>query len=122
MQLDALGRDAGVRAFSLHPGGIMTPLQRHLPTDEQVALGWIDESGTPLNPGGFKTPEAGAATQVWAATSPQLDGLGGLYLEDCDVAEIQPEAGTREGPARTGVRPTLWTRSRPPGCGRCRPS
>jgi hypothetical protein len=35
----------------------------------------------------FKTPEQGAATQVWAATSPQLDGMGGVYCEDCDIAE-----------------------------------
>lgn len=119
-QLDTLAQDAGVRAFSLHPGAIMTPLQRHLPNEEQAKLGWTDESGNPLNPVGFKTPEAGAATQVWAATSPQLAGLGGLYLEDCEVAEIQPEPGTRESPARTGVRPyavdpeqaaRLWTLS-----------
>lgn len=31
VQLDALGRDSGVRAFAVHPGGIMTELQRHLP-------------------------------------------------------------------------------------------
>jgi NAD(P)-dependent dehydrogenase (short-subunit alcohol dehydrogenase family) len=83
--LDRLGADRGVRAFSVHPGGIMTPLQRHLPTEEMVALGWIDEQGD-LVAEGFKTPEQGAATTVWAATSAQLDGLGGVYCEDCDVA------------------------------------
>ena len=36
-------------------GGILTPLQRHLPKEEMVELGWIDEQGTPLNPS-FKTP------------------------------------------------------------------
>ncbi|BDH06359.1 MULTISPECIES: SDR family NAD(P)-dependent oxidoreductase [Streptomyces] len=97
LHLDELGRDAGVRAFSLHPGGIMTPLQRHLPKEEMVERGWIDEQGNPLNPAGFKTPEQGAATQVWAATSPRLDGLGGLYLEDCDVAEPAPEDGSWGG-------------------------
>ncbi|MGC4996986.1 SDR family NAD(P)-dependent oxidoreductase [Streptomyces sp. DT195] len=97
LHLDKLGRDAGVRAFSLHPGGIMTPLQRHLPKEEMVERGWIDEQGNPLNPSGFKTPEQGAATQVWAATSPRLDGLGGLYLEDCDVAEPAPEDGAWGG-------------------------
>jgi NAD(P)-dependent dehydrogenase (short-subunit alcohol dehydrogenase family) len=91
VQLDALARDAGVRAFALHPGGILTPLQRHLPRQEMVAAGWIDEEGNALNPAGFKTPEQGAATQVWAATSPQLDGLGGVYCEDCDIAELAPE-------------------------------
>ncbi|WP_030863854.1 SDR family NAD(P)-dependent oxidoreductase [Streptomyces sp. NRRL S-37] len=97
VHLDRLARDRGVRAFSLHPGGILTPLQRHLPRQEMVDRGWIDEQGNPLNPEGFKTPQQGAATQVWAATSPRLDGMGGLYLEDCDVA------GPADG-GRTGVK------------------
>ncbi|WP_018547290.1 SDR family NAD(P)-dependent oxidoreductase [Streptomyces sp. LaPpAH-108] len=97
VHLDQLGRDAGVRAFSLHPGGIMTPLQRHLTHEEMVERGWIDEQGNPVDPSSFKTPEQGAATQVWAATSPQLDTLGGLYLEDCDIAEPAPEDGAWSG-------------------------
>lgn len=99
VQLDALGQGQGVRAFALHPGGILTPLQRHLPRQEMVDRGWIDEDGNPLNPAGFKTPEQGAATQVWAAASPMLDGMGGVYLEDCDIAEPAPADG-----GRTGVR------------------
>jgi NAD(P)-dependent dehydrogenase (short-subunit alcohol dehydrogenase family) len=75
----------GVPAFSLHPGKILTPLQRHLDRRDMVANGWIDEAGNLVDPT-FKTPEQGAATQVWAATSPKLAGLGGCYLEDCDVA------------------------------------
>jgi NAD(P)-dependent dehydrogenase (short-subunit alcohol dehydrogenase family) len=114
LHLDTLARDAGVRAFSLHPGGILTPLLRHLPKEEQVAMGWIDEAGRPLNPSAFKTPEAGAATQVWAATSAQLDGMGGLYLEDCDVAEPAAEAGA-SGVRDYAVDPEqaarLWTLS-----------
>jgi NAD(P)-dependent dehydrogenase (short-subunit alcohol dehydrogenase family) len=97
VELDRRGRDFGVRAFSLHPGGILTPLQRHLPKQEMVDRGWIDENGTPLNPEGFKTPRQGAATQVWAATSPQLAGMGGVYCEDCDIAEPAPADGTRTG-------------------------
>ncbi|GGZ84210.1 SDR family NAD(P)-dependent oxidoreductase [Streptomyces echinoruber] len=97
VHLDRLARDAGVRAFSLHPGGILTPLQRHLPKEEMVRLGWIDEDGNLLHPEVFKTPQQGAATQVWAATSPQLDGKGGVYLEDCDIAEPAPASGERVG-------------------------
>ncbi|MET9405075.1 SDR family NAD(P)-dependent oxidoreductase [Streptomyces sp. NPDC002935] len=97
VELDRRGRESGVRAFSLHPGGILTPLQRYLPQQEMVDRGWIDENGTPLNPEGFKTPEQGAATQVWAATSPQLAGMGGVYCEDCDIAEPAPADGTRTG-------------------------
>jgi NAD(P)-dependent dehydrogenase (short-subunit alcohol dehydrogenase family) len=97
VHLDRLGRDRGVRAFSLHPGGILTPLQRHLEKAEMVERGWIDEDGNLVRPDVFKTPEQGAATQVWAATSPRLDGMGGVYLEDCDIAEPAPADGGRTG-------------------------
>ncbi|MEV7144092.1 SDR family NAD(P)-dependent oxidoreductase [Streptomyces tauricus] len=112
VRLDALGKDSGVRAFALHPGGILTPLQRHLPQQEMVERGWIDENGTPLNPAGFKSPEQGAATQVWAATSPQLSGMGGVYCEDCDIAELAPADGTRVGVREYAIDPAsaarLW--------------
>jgi NAD(P)-dependent dehydrogenase (short-subunit alcohol dehydrogenase family) len=85
VHLDALGQDAGVRAFAAHPGGILTPLQRHLSKEEMMDFGWIDADGNPLETR-FKTPQQGAATATWAATSPQLDGLGGVYCEDCDIA------------------------------------
>ncbi|MFJ3644890.1 SDR family NAD(P)-dependent oxidoreductase [Streptomyces murinus] len=115
VQLDKLGRDAGVRAFALHPGGILTPLQRHLAQEEMVERGWIDEDGNLLHPEVFKTPQQGAATQVWAATSPQLDGLGGLYLEDCDIAEPAPDTDAREGVKDWAIDPAqaarLWTLS-----------
>ena len=97
VQLDALGRDFGVRAFAVHPGGIMTELQRHLPREEMIAAGWMDEHGK-LDPR-FKTPAQGAATSVWAATAPALEGMGGVYCEDCDIAEAtvpgSPEARIR---------------------------
>ena len=97
VQLDALGQDAGVRAFAVNPGGILTPLQRHLPREEMVALGWVDAAGRPLQR--FKTTEEGAATATWCATSPQLAGMGGVYCEDCDIA-----APTTDEDATTGVR------------------
>ncbi|RLE24177.1 MAG: oxidoreductase [Actinobacteria bacterium] len=84
VQLDTLGEAHGVRAFAVHPGGIMTELQRHLPIEEQINMGWIDAEGNVNEL--FKTPEQGAATSVWAATSSQLDGMGGVYCEDCDIA------------------------------------
>ncbi len=79
---------SGGLAFSVHPGGIFTPLQRHLPEEEMVALGWLDESGEPseLAKAGFKTPAQGCSTTLWAATSPNLAGKAGVYCEDCDVA------------------------------------
>ncbi|MFG2468609.1 SDR family NAD(P)-dependent oxidoreductase [Streptomyces canus] len=115
VHLDKLGADRGVRAFSLHPGGILTPLQRHLPKAEMVERGWIDEQGNVLNPSGFKSPEQGAATQVWAATSPQLAGMGGVYLEDCDIAEPAVDGDESGGVRAWATDPEqagrLWTLS-----------
>ncbi|MFI5084527.1 MAG: oxidoreductase [Actinomycetales bacterium] len=85
VQLNTLGRDAGVEAFAAHPGGIMTDLQRHLPREEMVAAGWMDAEGN-VDPR-FKSPAQGAATSTWAATAPALAGRGGVYCEDCDIAE-----------------------------------
>lgn len=78
----------GGLAFSVHPGGIMTPLQRHLPQEEMIALGWLNEDGelSELAKQGFKTPTQGATTTLWAATSPALVGKPGVYCEDCDIA------------------------------------
>lgn len=99
VHLDRLGQSEGVRAFSLHPGKIFTPLQRHLTQDEMIAAGWLDTNGNPADPS-FKTAQQGAATQVWAATSPQLSGMGGLYCEDCEIAEVDES----EPPSFVGVR------------------
>ncbi|MDX6569199.1 MAG: hypothetical protein QOH15_1777 [Gaiellales bacterium] len=85
VQLDALGADAGVRAFAVHPGPIMTPLQRHLSPEFLKEAGWVDEEGNLSER--FKTPEQGAATATWAATSPRLAGMGGVYCENCDIAD-----------------------------------
>ncbi|MFJ4833583.1 SDR family NAD(P)-dependent oxidoreductase [Streptomyces sp. NPDC088747] len=112
VQLDRLGKESGVRAFALHPGGILTPLQRHLPKQEMVERGWIDEDGKLLHPDVFKSPEQGAATQVWAATSPRLAGMGGVYCEDCDIAEPAPADGERTGVKAYAIDPEqaarLW--------------
>jgi NAD(P)-dependent dehydrogenase (short-subunit alcohol dehydrogenase family) len=88
-QLDRLARARGVHAFSVNPGWILTSLQRHLPVEEMVAAGWIDTDGNPA-PGLFKAAEQGAATLVWAATSPQLDGHGGDYCADCRITRVGP--------------------------------
>jgi NAD(P)-dependent dehydrogenase (short-subunit alcohol dehydrogenase family) len=87
VHLDALGKDDGVRAFALHPGKIITGLQREMPLREQIDRGWVDEHGNVIGDG-FKTASQGAATGLWAATSPLLDSRGGLYLENCDVADV----------------------------------
>ncbi len=75
----------GITSNAVMPGGIMTGLQKHMKDEEKRALGWIDENGVP-NPR-FKTTEQGAATSIWAAVAPELEGIGGCYLEDCAIAQ-----------------------------------
>lgn len=97
--LDRRGAPHGVRAFAVHPGGIMTDLQRFMPEEEKRAMGWIDENGK-LNDR-FKTPSQGAATSVWCAVNAQLDGQGGVYCEDCDITQAVPA----DDNSFSGVRP-----------------
>jgi hypothetical protein len=71
----------------------MTELARHLtPEDIQELM-----SNAPADGGlQFKPVEAGAATSVYAATAPELDGRGGLYLEDCRIGErVEDDASSR---------------------------
>jgi NAD(P)-dependent dehydrogenase (short-subunit alcohol dehydrogenase family) len=98
--LDARSAAHGIHAFSVHPGGIMTDLQRHMPREELLRRQWIDENGDP-NPL-FKTPAQGAATGLWAATAPELVDRGGVYCEDCSIKGIVPP--DHADPATGGVK------------------
>ena len=81
----------GITANAVMPGGIITGLQKHMSREEQIRLGWFDESGK-VNER-FKSVEQGAATSIWAAVAPELEGVGGLYLEDCAIAKpLNPES------------------------------
>ncbi len=92
--LFAMAADArGVKAFSVHPGAIITGLTRFMTQDEKESL---------VRRAAVKTPEQGAATTVWCAVSRQLDHTGGVYCQDCNIAE--PVRGDPQGPA-PGVRP-----------------
>ena len=91
-------RNDGILANALMPGGIATPLQRHLPADyANEALTAFRAAGTD-----FKTVEQGAATSTLLAASPLLDGVGGRYFEDCNEASV---VDRRTGPGRGGVAP-----------------
>lgn len=79
----------GVRSYSLHPGAILTPLGRHLQESDLDAVMTLDADGRPVLPD-FRSPEQGAATAVWAATSPDLVEHAGAYLEDCGLAPVVP--------------------------------
>ncbi|GAA1869887.1 SDR family NAD(P)-dependent oxidoreductase [Actinomadura bangladeshensis] len=96
VELDRRGQEHGVRAFAVHPGNVAsTGLGRFLAHDDMVAAGLIEPHGTPIvDPERrLKTPEQGAATGVWCATSPRLEGMGGVYCEDCDIARMSSEEG-----------------------------
>ncbi len=89
--LDRRGAADGVRAFAVHPGGIVaTNLGKYLDVAMLRDLGVFDAEGRPViaPERGYKTPEMGAATQVWCATSPALAGQGGVYCEDCDISVL----------------------------------
>lgn len=108
--LDARGARDGVRAFSVHPGTIATELARSIPEEElRATLERFPDLA-------FEAPERGALTSLWCAVSPQLDGMGGVYCEDVDIASAV-EGGS---PFTPGVRPwatdaaladRLWTSS-----------
>lgn len=128
MGLDRRGRDVGVRAFSLHPGAILTDLVRYLDDEDfkrfkitRNADGSIDLGSQSERE--FKTVPQGAATSVWCATSPQLNNRGGVYCEDCDIAEAVPAdytgmAGVSPWACDPELAERLWTLSEKlAGCG-----
>jgi NAD(P)-dependent dehydrogenase (short-subunit alcohol dehydrogenase family) len=81
----------GVHANALHPGGIVTELGRHLQPED---FEFLQKRSSGMK---FKSVEAGAATSVFAATAPELEGRGGLYLEDCHVAAVNDAPDALDG-------------------------
>jgi NAD(P)-dependent dehydrogenase (short-subunit alcohol dehydrogenase family) len=113
LALDARGASQRIRAFSVHPGAVPTDLSRSVPEEEMREIrARLAAAGHTT----YKTTEQGAATSIWCATSTQLDGMGGVYCEDVDIAQAVPG----DFPEPRGVRPwamdpnlaeRLWTRS-----------
>lgn len=110
-ELARRGAPHGLLSFSVHPGAIMTPLGRHLTEDlmNEMASFARERAATaaaaapadaPADAGDgipgmrFKTVEAGAATQVWAATAPELADHNGAYLADCGLGVLGGNPGT----------------------------
>jgi NAD(P)-dependent dehydrogenase (short-subunit alcohol dehydrogenase family) len=102
----------GITANAVHPGAIRTEVWRDLTEEDfQGAMAWSSASGSPE-----KTTGQGAATQVWAAVSPEAEGLTGLYFEDCHVAEHIPygdfrAAGVIEEALDPDKAELLWAES-----------
>jgi NAD(P)-dependent dehydrogenase (short-subunit alcohol dehydrogenase family) len=94
IELDARGQKDNVRAFAVHPGGIVdTGLAKNLAVADLQAVGAVNAEGEAViaPEKGLKNVPQGASTQVWCATSPQLNGLGGVYCEDTDIAPLEGE-------------------------------
>jgi NAD(P)-dependent dehydrogenase (short-subunit alcohol dehydrogenase family) len=114
VELDRRGQEHGVRAFSVHPGGVLTDLVRYLTDDELKVWGITRVNGKLVAPpSGYKTPAQGAATSLWCAVSPQLQDKGGVYCEDCDIARLVPNDyagfdGVRPWATDTQIAKTLW--------------
>ncbi|MBX7501611.1 SDR family NAD(P)-dependent oxidoreductase [Qipengyuania sp. YG27] len=109
--------DKGIHAYALHPGGIMTNLGRHMTEEDRQ---WMmermrkvaEESGQQSQ--GFKSIPQGAATTCWVATTDELAGKGGVYCEDCHVAERDdedPMGGVRGYAIDEGNAEKLWALS-----------
>jgi NAD(P)-dependent dehydrogenase (short-subunit alcohol dehydrogenase family) len=104
--------ELGIRAYAVHPGTVATSLARYMSRSDFSQLRkYTAASGAARGEStdgylDFTTPERGAATQVWAAVSPELADQGGLYLEDCGVSEaVAPYARDAEHAAE------LWALS-----------
>jgi NAD(P)-dependent dehydrogenase (short-subunit alcohol dehydrogenase family) len=101
--LDSRLKGRGVRATSIHPGGIQTELGRHL-TPELIAqmMERINKaavaSGQPQGQGfRFKTVPQGSATSVWSGFVASSDAVGARYCEDCHVCAVNDDANSRVG-------------------------
>lgn len=108
--LDRRGYSHGVRAFTVHPGAVLSGLTRYM-SEEEISGGNSDDaegtsSSAPLYV--FKTAEQGAATSVWCAASTQLDGKGGVYCEDVDISKVvSPDSPMGPGVVQWAIDPEL---------------
>jgi len=116
LELDRRLKGRGIRAASVHPGGIQTELGRHMTPEltQQMISSITSANAAAGKPAfAFKTIPQGAATTVWAAVVAGADEIGGQYCEDCHVAELQEEG---RGGARGYIRDVehakaLWAKS-----------
>jgi NAD(P)-dependent dehydrogenase (short-subunit alcohol dehydrogenase family) len=92
--IDRTYGSSGLHATSLMPGGIATELVRHV-NPEYIKLWEMDEGAMK----GMKNPEQGAATTVLAAVGREFEGIGGVYLDNCQEAGRKLEGG---GPTSPG--------------------
>jgi NAD(P)-dependent dehydrogenase (short-subunit alcohol dehydrogenase family) len=107
VEADRRYRGDGIRAFAVHPGAILeTDLARNYDPEE---LKLVVERASRI--GSFKTVAQGAATTIWCATSPQLEDMGAVYCENCDMAPVKTEGddGVRPYAIDPTISQRLWT-------------
>lgn len=96
--LDRLHGSQGLHGLSVHPGAILTGLQRESAAEIKARVASDEMLRRAL-----KSPAQGAATQVWAAVAPVWEGRGGVYLEDCRVARESEEPSLLWGGYRSYI-------------------
>mgnify|MGYP001810547104 CR=1 FL=1 len=77
------------------PGGIMTNLQRNMTQEDMRNFGLIDSDGKAVVNDRLKNVEQGAATTIYACVASELEGKGGLYLEDCQISPVKSQEAIR---------------------------
>lgn len=100
MELDNRAQSQQVRVYSVHPGSIGgTELGREAPLELFQKMGFVDADGNmlPEVAASLKTIPQGAATTIWCATNPALNGIGGVYCEDGDIAPLASDANPSVG-------------------------
>lgn len=113
VHLDKVGSALGIRAFAVHPGRIVsTNLSRFMSDEEKAKALKSAPMGDPrFVPSFVKSIAQGAATTVWAATSPQLNAMGGVYCADCDISPLVPDTSEQtNGVRRWAVDPNMAQR------------
>jgi NAD(P)-dependent dehydrogenase (short-subunit alcohol dehydrogenase family) len=100
LELDNRAKTSGISAYAVHPGSIWgTELIREAPKELLQQFGFLNDKGEVVQEvvDSMKTIPQGAATTIWAATSPLLADIGGVYLEDAEVAELANDPSVFEG-------------------------
>jgi NAD(P)-dependent dehydrogenase (short-subunit alcohol dehydrogenase family) len=117
VEFDRRHKAGGVRAAAVHPGGIRTELSRHMTPEALRQLVDSINASQPVGapPFKWKSIPQGAATSVWAGVVAPATDVGGLYCEDCHVAEIVTDPAVRGGVRPYALDPdrakALWAKS-----------
>src|ERR1700733_6679251 len=113
--LDNRLKGRGIRATSLHPGGIQTELGRHMTPELRAQIQKRIAASKEAATFKFKNIPQGAATTVWASFVAPSDAVGGHYCEDCHVCEVNDDTTSRAGVRSYALNPAraeeLWRKS-----------